>query len=560
MASMTTSVRAERGRLWPGALLEVIRELLADRVTGVLALKHDGQEMSLRIVNGQVVSGSSGQLGRLGEILVRCGLLGAGDLERALSQAREKGCRLGPVLSDLGLVSRERLEDALRLQVGDVLFAGLFWADGEWELKIDDAPTPLPEDVTLRLSTAQLLLGAVRGIDDPVVVLRALGDLDLPLAAVEHPPLRLEGATLGPADGYVLSRVDGLMTARQILDIAPLPGNEVASSLLAFLSAGIIERRRPSARPVAALGGKPVAPPAVADPPRASEPSPAASGERPGSTILRREVEEAFEGLAGKSYFEVLGVQRASRPEEIKAAYIAKARKFHPDAVGDHEAEDVEQKARAVFLRVSEAYQVLRGTSSRARYEEKLGRFGKPAGPTPAAGVAQAAATLTADAPAVKPMAAAPEPRSAEPPPLQPVAEVLRDAEEHLAAGRLWEASLSLEEVLARSKGPIRQRAHLLLARTLAKSPSGSRRAEVELKVLIDEDPTCVEAYLGLGQLYREKGFAGRAQAMFRHVLSLESRNARAIQELAALLPPGNTRGRLDSRGFLDLLRPQGRR
>lgn len=539
MASMTTSVRAERGRLWPGALLEVIRELLAERATGVLALKHDGQEMSLRIVNGQVVSGSSGQLGRLGEILVRCGLLGRGDLERALAQAREQGCRLGPVLCDLGLVSRERLEDALRLQVGDVLFAGLFWPDGEWELKLDDAPTPLPEDVTLRLSTAQLLLGAVRRIEDPVVVLRALGDLDIPLAAVQHPPLRLEGATLGPADGYVLSRVDGSLTARQILDIAPLPANAVASSLLAFLSAGIIERRSPSPRPVAA---------------------PAASGARPGSTALGREVEQAFEGLAAKSYFEVLGVPRGSRPEEIKAAYIARARKFHPDAVGDHEAEDVEQKARAIFLRVSEAYQVLRGTSSRARYEEKLDRFGKPAGPTPAAGVARAAATPPAEAPAVTPQAVAPERPSAESPPLQPVAEVLRDAEEHLAAGRLWEASLSLEEVLARSTGPMRQRAHLLLARALAKSPSGARRAEVELKVLIDEDPTCVEAYLGLGQLYREKGLAGRAQAMFRHVLSLESKNARAIQELAALLPPGAPRGRLDPRGFLDLLKPQARR
>lgn len=547
MTSVTTSVPAERtGRLWPGALLEVIRELLAERATGVLVLKREGQEMSLRIVNGQVVSGSSGQPGRLGEILVRCGLVGRGDLEEALAQARAKGSRLGPVLCELGLVSRERLEDALRLQVGDVLLAGLFWPDGEWELKLDDA-TPLPEDVTLRLSTAQLLLGAVRRIDDPVVVLRALGDLDLPLAAVEDPPLRLEGATLGPADGYVLSRVDGSMTARQILDIAPLPADDVASSLLAFLSAGIITRRRPSPPRVAALG------------PRASEPLPVPSGERQGSSSLRPEVDRAFEGLAAKSYFEVLGVSQASGPDEIKAAYFALARKFHPDVVGDHELEAVEQKARAVFLRVSEAYQVLRGTSSRARYVETLERSRKLAGPTAAAGVARAAATPTAHIPAT-PRAAAPEPLGAEPPPLQPVATVLRDAEEHLAAGRLWEASLALEEVLARSKGPMRQRAHILLARALAKSPSGAKRAEVELKVLLEEDPTCVEAYLGLGQLYREKGLAARAEAMFRQVLSLESRNARASQELASLLPSGPPRGRLDPRGLFDLLRPQARR
>ena len=102
----------------------------------------------------------------------------------------------------------------------------------------------------------------------------------------------------------------------------------------------------------------------------------------------------------------------------------------------------------------------------------------------------------------------------------------------------------------------MRQRAHLLLARALAKTPSGARRAEGELKTLLEEDPSCVEAYLGLGQLYRDKGLAGRAEAMFRHVLTLESKNARALQELAALLPPGAGR----AKGLLDLLKPQARR
>jgi hypothetical protein len=314
----TPGFNTAMGRLWPGALLEVIRELLNERATGVLVLKCSGQEMSLRIINGQVVSGSSGQRGRLGEILVRCGLLSRPDLETALVEAQEKGCRLGPVLCEKGFVSRERLEDALRLQVGDVLYAGLFWPDGDWALQPDDATTPLPEDVTLRLSTAQLLLGAVRRIEDPVVVLRALGDLDVALAAVQNPPLRLEGATLGPADAYVLSRVDGSMTARQILAISPLPADDVASSLLAFLSAGIVERRRPSPRPVAA----PV-PAAVAAP-------------VPALSSLGRDVDQAFEGLAAKSYFEVLGVSGASSPDQVKAAYVALARKFHPDAVGDH--------------------------------------------------------------------------------------------------------------------------------------------------------------------------------------------------------------------------------
>ena len=136
-----------------------------------------------------------------------------------------------------------------------------------------------------------------------------------------------------------------------------------------------------------------------------------------------------------------------------------------------------------------------------------------------------------------------------EPPPLQPVAEVLREAEEHLAAGRPWEASLNLEEVLARSRGPLRARAHILLANALARSPSGAKRAEAELKALLEEDPTSVDGYMALGQLYRNRGFTGRAEAMFRHVLSLDPRNARARQELATVT--AGQAGRPDSPGIL---------
>ncbi len=513
--TLAPSGRATRsGRLKEGALLEVLGNLVAERLTGVLHLTQGSEHLSLRLVNGHIVSGSSGVHNRIGDILGRCGILGHSDLEQALTKAQAEGRRLGPVLVELGFVSREGLEDALRLQVRDALFTGLFWDDGAWELTPDDAPTPLPEDATLWLSTPQLLLEAVNQISDPEVVRRALGDLDAPLAAVANPLLPLEGTILGPADGYVLSRVDGSMTARQILEIAPLPADAVARSLFALLSAGVIERR------------------------------PRGPG---GSPDQRRKIEQAFEGLALKNHFEVLGVPRASGPDQVKAAYLALVRRFHPDALGHTACAELEEKARAIFVRVTEAYRILRGTSSRARYEETLGRARKP---NPAPGPSSPSASEPAAAPPAEVAASA----APEPPPFVPLSDLLQKAEEHLAGGRLWEASLALEEVLQRSRGPVRQRAHLLLARVFAKSPSGSKRAEAQLKALLDEEPGCVDGYLALGQLYRDKGLGGRAEAMFRRVLSLEPRHARAAQELNALAPPAAGRGLRDPRGLLERL------
>lgn len=535
------------GRLKEGALLELLRELFGEGATGVLHLARNGRGLSLRLVNGHVVSGSSGGPSRIGDILVRCGALSRADLERALVKARSEGSRLGPVLVGLGLVDRERLEDALRLQVRDVLFTGLTWHDAEWELAADDASTPLPEDATLRLSTPQLLLEAEHRIAEPEAVRRALGDLDVPLAPVGEPPSRLEGAVLGPADGFVLSRVDGTLTARQILEIAPLPDDEVARSLVTLLSAGVIERR--TARPQAAPAGRVTAPdPApVAEPARMAQSAPRGPA---APADLRRKIEQAFEGLARKSHFEVLGIERSASPDEVKVAYQSLVRRFHPDALGDVASAELEEKARAVFVRITEAYRVLRATGARSLYEERLGRAprassfvaGGPAVTPATRPPARAEARPDAAAPAAVPM----------PPPLTPVSEVLRGAEEHLAAGRLWEASLALEDVLVRSQGPVRERAHLLLARACAKSPSGAKRAEAELKALLEENPRSVAGYFALGQLYKDKGLTRRAVEMFRKVLSLEPGQARAVQELRALpsslATAGGIFGRLTAR------------
>jgi curved DNA-binding protein CbpA len=540
-----SSSAARTGRLKEGSLLEVLGNLVAERRTGVLHLTQGREHLSFRLVNGHVVSGSSGVRNRIGDILGRCGLLGQSELALALAKAQAEGRRLGPVLVELGFVSREGLEEALRLQVRDALFTGLAWDDAAWELTLDDAPTPLPEDAALWLSTPRLLREAVDQVGNGEIVRRALGDLDAPLATVAHPLLPLEGTTLGPADGYVLSRVDGSMTARQILEIAPLPAEAVARSLFALLTAGVIERRprrdrapvkRPDATKAPAV--EPVREQAAVAAPRGPVVSP----------DQRRQIEQAFEGLAVKNCFEVLGVPRTANPDEVKAAYHALARRFHPDALGDAASAELEEKARAIFVQVTEAFRILRGSSSRARYEEKLDRATRPRA---GAGLSTPPASTPAVAPAppapVAPSAAAPEE------PLVPLADLLRTAEEHLAGGRLWEASLAFEELLQRSRGPLRQRAHLLLARTFAKSPSGSKRAETQLKALLLEDPGCVDGYMALAQLYRDKGVGARAAAMYRQALSLDPGHARAAQELSTLAPAPR-RGLADPRALLERL------
>jgi DnaJ-class molecular chaperone len=68
--------------------------------------------------------------------------------------------------------------------------------------------------------------------------------------------------------------------------------------------------------------------------------------------------------MAGRDYYEVLGINRNASEKEIKQSYRRLARKYHPDVnPGDKSAE-------AKFKEINEAYQVLSDPEKRRKYDQ----------------------------------------------------------------------------------------------------------------------------------------------------------------------------------------------
>lgn len=70
-----------------------------------------------------------------------------------------------------------------------------------------------------------------------------------------------------------------------------------------------------------------------------------------------------------KNYYEVLGVSRDATKDEIKKAFRAMAKKYHPDKNKD------DNDAIKKFQDASEAYEVIGNEESRAEYDKKLDGF-----------------------------------------------------------------------------------------------------------------------------------------------------------------------------------------
>jgi curved DNA-binding protein CbpA len=71
------------------------------------------------------------------------------------------------------------------------------------------------------------------------------------------------------------------------------------------------------------------------------------------------------------THYEVLGVDASTSPEELRRAYVRRARALHPDRQVGSDPDRAAQAARAM-QDVNEAWRVLRNPASRAAYDARL--------------------------------------------------------------------------------------------------------------------------------------------------------------------------------------------
>jgi tetratricopeptide (TPR) repeat protein len=519
------------GALGEGVLPGLLRELYVGRKSGMLTLHRGADRRGFRFRNGHIVhADTSVREDRMGEVLVRHGRLTAPDLKRAIGFAVRDGKRLGTVLVELGLLPADQVEDALALHVHELLAKVFTWSDGTYEFVVEDETKPVPTDTTLKVTTGELILEAARSVTDPDVVRYCLGDIDRVLGLASDPLLRFQRVTLTPADGYVLSRVDGTLSAREVVAMISLPREETHRSLFALLSTGMIEylplppKARPveaaRKRPAAAVGMAAVPDEIVLAPPVPVAPTPAEAAAQAAAHAAdaqddprRMEILEAFTALKHRTHFEVLGLERASTEAQVKEAYFRLARRFHPDVHHDPALADLRDKIEAIFVRLGEAYEVLRNPRIRARYESQI--------------------TPVKDAVAVPSVVPAP--------PVDPAQEAREAAAAIKRAARLvssemyWDAIQVLEPAVLRAQGKARQEGRVLLARAYMKNVNWLKQGEELLLEVLKEDTGHAEAYLLLAQIYRDQGLKARAAHMLRKSLELLPDNNDIRAELERL-------------------------
>ena len=550
----------------PTALFKLMREIYLGRKSGHLHFTHGKERRSLLIHSGHILHGTSDVLGEhLGDVLVRYGLLEQPELNQATKIVLKDRKRLGVVLAEQGLMDTERLSNAVSLHVREILFNVAERGDGSYAF--EDTGTDEGDTAASKLSTVEMILETARRVQDPSVVSQVLGDLDRVLVASDNPQLRFQNVALTPKEGFVMSRIDGTLTAREVFTIIPLPPEDTERSLFVLLCTGAVEYRTAGAREASGSGvraaraaaaaaaagptPRPPAPPAApspaAAPPAAPPAKPAApptAGRNEAEAIQGRQLLEgrrqlitnAHEAMATKNHFEFLGVPRTATEAQVKEAYFRLARPLHPDSNRDPGLADLQGKREAAFHRLSQAYETLRDPQKRGRYEADL-KARAPRQPAP----------VTPPPPEPGPPVRTEADRATE---AALALESVRQAERLFKEEKYWDAIQLLEPAIPRLERHSKMKAQVVLARAYMKNPNWGRRAEELLQRVVQENPDHADAYVALGNLYRASQLKSRAQAMYRKAVQAQPGHPEALAELATLDGEGPEGGTLLKKFF----------
>ena len=527
-----------QGDLTRDALGDVIRKLYVNRRSGIVHLTQDNTSKRIYFRKGSMIFANSDvETDRLGEFLIRKQVIDREDFERASKVMRETGNRLGRTLVELGFATPEEMEGKVVEQIQTIIYSLFSWVSGEY--RFEQHESPVDEDIVLNLSTADIILEGTRRMDDMGKVRRALGDPGRVLQTTEDPLLLYQKmSTLSQSEYFILHCVDGLSSMADILSISPIGEEATLRCIYGLVSAGVIEPKRgasplakdaamaeasappPQAKPKAAAPPPPAPaykppPPSPPPPPRVEIPKPAVqvgqpkieppaepSGPSPEEIAVRKDIMEKHASLREATRYDLLGITITANDGEVKKAYYAMAKKYHPDRHHSPYLRDVHGLLEELFGKITDAYQMLSSPFERNRYDAKIRAEGPAAviavGGTPTSEEANEGARR----------------RAAE--------ERYREGKRHFDEMHFFDAIQCLREAVRLAP---KKNYHKLLAQALMKNPLWLREAEEQFRLALKMDQFDAECYVGLGDIYESEGMGTRALKMYEQAATYDPEN-----------------------------------
>src|SRR5262245_60351879 len=157
--------------------------------TGTLEVERNKVIRRIVFRDGRVISCSSDEPTQLlGHHLVSRARITESILREALARQEASRRHLGQVLVDMGVVSREELEELLAAQAEETIFSLFDWDDAAFRLRDDEVPETIAFPLDLRVD--EILLQGAQRYDEMRRIRALFPDVGIVLEATAKTPPR----------------------------------------------------------------------------------------------------------------------------------------------------------------------------------------------------------------------------------------------------------------------------------------------------------------------------------------------------------------------------------
>ena len=462
----------------------VMVQLLREKATGILTVAHDTSKRVITFQQGMVrFAQSNVRAETIGAAQIAAGLIKQTSFDRAVAVAKQQNIALHEALAAARVLTPEQLRVALKQQTSDVCVAALGMLVGTYrfEQKPVEAVSGVPD---MRTSPVALVLEAAKRLGNPAAAKPWLEDR------------ASEKLNRSP-------EVEREMFALK----AFWPGEAVTPVATGGRSIGeILARVKPAELPLLqylCMGGLLTTPSSA---PKGQAPAPTVDDDKGKTFTAQEQAARAAlfaerDRLEDSSHYQVLGVPQTASAADVKAAWLAAAKRFHSDAFSGLDLGSARRIAEDLFTRVNEANSVLSDANRRAEYDVYVDRKEKGL-PT------DVGAILRAEG-------------------------VFQRGEILFKSGRWEDAEGQFREAI--SLNHTEAEFHAFLGMAMFRRSGKPEEALPHVQKALEMDPRLQSGTIFLSQIYQAQGEVERAQSLLRKAIERDPDFAEAKDELRRL-------------------------
>lgn len=244
--SSTLTLPDLEGEIRSYTLPSLLYGISQSRETGVLTLEHltlsqTQTVKSIYIQDGQAIFATSNDRDdRLGQVLLRRGMISLERLLTAIDRSLGEKKRLGTVLVEEGWIRPVDLVTGVSEQVKEIIYSLFRWTEGVYRFAMGDLPSR--EIITLQMNTRNLVLEGVHRIESWYRIQDAIGSLDTRYQTTPDLREATSEMSLSLEQWTLLSLCEEGATLRQICAASALKDFDICRLIWALLSTGVLRK------------------------------------------------------------------------------------------------------------------------------------------------------------------------------------------------------------------------------------------------------------------------------------------------------------------------------